>query len=77
MLKKKIKNGTKEYKKVMISGIMVPKNSPPSPEHCGFTRQKGLCSIYFYIICASISKIGHTIIASGHINRTTEMDQKS
>lgn len=47
------------------------------PRTLRFYKAKGTSQYIFYIICASISKIGHTIIASGHINRTTKMDQKS
>lgn len=42
----------------------------------GRENEYKITSVYFYIICASISKIGHTITALGHINGTTQnMDQ--
>lgn len=31
-----------------------------------------ITNVYFYNICASISKIGHNIMASGHINEAVQ-----
>lgn len=45
--------------------------------HCnydGMSRKEkyNITSVYFYIICASVSKMGHIIMASGHINGTAQ-----